>query len=421
MMPAWRVVFFIVIFLAISVSRPAPAADVTQEQIDQCVNKGGSYSLDIQVDGCTAAIESGRWSGKGLAWAFYNRGSAYFVKGDNDRAIADRSEAIRLDPKMAIAYSNRCAAYLNKGDNDRAIVDCEKAIQLDPNLVLALVNRAGVWLNKANYDRAIADSSEAIRLDPKSAVAYGDRAQAYLNKGDNDRAIADSDEAIRLDLKNASAYTSRGFAYLKKGEIDRTIADSNEAIRLDPKSSFAFFLRGVGYLNKGDYNRAIADSDEAVRLDSKSALGYYGRGLANLYAGSLPKALADLTQATSLDPKSPQMAWWLDIASKRSGLSGQLAEASNRIDMTQWPAPIIRLFLGQLTPEAVLAAADDPDPATKKGRVCYANFYSGIRALQQGVKAEALRLFQVAAADCPRGLWEFSAAAAELKSLGARP
>ena len=29
--------------------------------------------------------------------------------------------------------------------------------------------------------------------------------------------------------------------------------------------------------------------------------------------------------------------------------------------MTKWPAPIIRLFLGEMTLEEVLAAADDAD------------------------------------------------------------
>jgi tetratricopeptide (TPR) repeat protein len=32
------------------------------------------------------------------------RGLAYRAKGDNDRAIADYNEAIRLDPRLAQAY-----------------------------------------------------------------------------------------------------------------------------------------------------------------------------------------------------------------------------------------------------------------------------------------------------------------------------
>jgi lipoprotein NlpI len=89
--------------------------------------------------------------------------------------------------------------------------------------------------------------------------------------------------------------------------------------------------------------------------------------------------------------------------------------------MTKWPAPIIRLFLGQLKPEAVLLAAADSDAHTKKGQVCEANFYSGELMLQQGNKDDATRLFRLAVADCPKRFVEWEAANAELKALGVQP
>jgi len=82
---------------------------------------------------------------------------------------------------------------------------------------------------------------------------------------------------------------------------------------------------------------------------------------------------------------------------------------------------VIRLFLGQLTPEAVLAAADNPDPETKKGQVCEANVYTGELDLQQGRKDAAIARFRAAAADCPKDFIEYEAALAELKALGAGP
>jgi lipoprotein NlpI len=131
--------------------------------------------------------------------------------------------------------------------------------------------------------------------------------------------------------------------------------------------------------------------------------------------------MADLHQASELDPKDAYTALWLDIVDKRSNLPGRLQQATGQIDMTKWPAPVIHLFLGRLTPEAVLAAADDPDPATKKGRICEANVYAGELDLQQGKKDAAIALFRAAAADCPKGFLEYDAAVAELKALGAGP
>jgi lipoprotein NlpI len=86
--------------------------------------------------------------------------------------------------------------------------------------------------------------------------------------------------------------------------------------------------------------------------------------------------------------------------------------------MTKWPAPVARLFLGQSTPAAVLAAADNPDAKKKKDQVCEANFYSGILALRKGATDDAVKLYRLAADECPRIFMESHAANAELKQLG---
>ncbi len=145
------------------------------------------------------------------------------------------------------------------------------------------------------------------------------------------------------------------------------------------------------------------------------------RGREYLYNGSLAKAQGDFKQASELDPKDTYAALWLDLAQRRNNISSQLAQASTQLDMKAWPAPVIRLFLGESTPEEMLPAADDPDPKKEQGRVCVANFFSGELALLRGSKEEAARLFRIASNDCPRDFVEGTAADAELKALGLTP
>ena len=47
--------------------------------------------------------------------AFSNRGAAYYFLGEYEEAIADCTEAIRLDPDLALAYSNRGLAHDDLG------------------------------------------------------------------------------------------------------------------------------------------------------------------------------------------------------------------------------------------------------------------------------------------------------------------
>jgi lipoprotein NlpI len=177
--------------------------------------------------------------------------------------------------------------------------------------------------------------------------------------------------------------------------------------------------RGLAYGGKGDFERAVADYTAAIALNPQAASTIFHRGIAQLYLGALPKALSDVNQAAELEPKDAIMAIWLDIVGKRSKLPSRLSEIVGKIDMTKWPGPLVRLYLGQLTSEAVLAAADDPDGETKKRQVCQANFYGGELALQAEAKDDATRLFRLAAAGCSPATIQWSAANAELRALGA--
>ena len=99
--------------------------------------------LDRKILACTQVIERGEGeSRENRAAAYSNRGIAYVRKGAFDRAIADSTKAIVLDPKLATAYAIRGAAYGMKGEYDRAIADFTKVIALNPNDAKAYTNRA---------------------------------------------------------------------------------------------------------------------------------------------------------------------------------------------------------------------------------------------------------------------------------------
>jgi len=99
------------------------------------------------------------------------RGEAHYAKGDYDGAIADFSEAIRLDPKFAIAFSGRGLAYSAKGDHDRAIADFNEAIRLDPKSRIAFYNRGLAY-----------DAKGGLR--PRHRRLYrGDPARSQIRRG----------------------------------------------------------------------------------------------------------------------------------------------------------------------------------------------------------------------------------------------
>ena len=70
------------------------------------------------------------------------RGRALTASGKYDEAIAELTEAIRLQPDLARAYNGRGYVYLLKRDFQHALADFDDAIRLDPNYANAIANRA---------------------------------------------------------------------------------------------------------------------------------------------------------------------------------------------------------------------------------------------------------------------------------------
>lgn len=338
-------------------------------------------------------------------------------KADESIAACDR---VINDPKVtaknrAAAFGNRCGWWWFKKDPDRALSDCNEALRADSSYAAAYLNRGNAYLNKSDFERAFADFNEAIRLDPKSAWAYVERGNLYKNKGDIDHALADLNEAIRLDPGYALAVFSRGDLYKSMGDFTRAMADMNEAIRLDPNYAPAYFTRGrLSYL-LGNNPAALEDFTKSIKFDAEDATTYFNRGVAYyVVGGRTADAVADFRKATELNPKDAYAAIWRDLAERRNNAPSHLAEAAKQLDMTVWPAPVIRHFLGELTAEQTFGAAFDTDPKTKLAQTCEANFYSGEFALLKKNKKEAQRLLKLAANDCPQSFIESTAAIAEL-------
>jgi len=206
-----------------------PLTTQQYQDMSRCENIGKSSPPDVAISGCTKVIESKKWSGANLARAYVARGIAYEDKQDYPHAIAEYSEAIKLDPKDARGYNNRCSAHDSQNELDLAIADCNQAIVLDPKLSRAYINRGVAYYHKLDYDRAIADYNQAIVLDGKYAPAFQKRGLAYDDKQDYVHAIADYNQALSLDPRDAYSVIWLYIAQARNGADAHKDLETNAA------------------------------------------------------------------------------------------------------------------------------------------------------------------------------------------------
>lgn len=125
----------------------------------------------------------------------FELGLNYLEKSDVISAIAEFTNAIKLNPNYAKAYIYRAMCYRADDNYELCIADCNKVIQLkdlhDDN------NRTICNNDEGSYER-ITFTSESDQLDFYAAQAHEERSLCYAMQKKYEPAFDDIDKAISL-------------------------------------------------------------------------------------------------------------------------------------------------------------------------------------------------------------------------------
>jgi len=182
---------------AVVVAALAALPVLAAEKEPRCGDASSDPASAVKV--CTRLIEAGGLERPALANAYDSRGAAWASEGQHDRAIADFTKAIELDPNLSAAYVNRALSRSEKGESDMAIADYDAALELSPNDARAHAGRAFEWSMKGEYKRAIANYDDLIRLEPRAQRGYFGRGRMRFYAGDFSGAAADLERAHQIE------------------------------------------------------------------------------------------------------------------------------------------------------------------------------------------------------------------------------
>ena len=218
----------------------------------------------------------------------------YFARGvtkilDFKGAIADFTQAIRLNPNLSKAYYYRGLAYSSLGDDSSAVRDFVGSLHS--------VDEPGVEKDIVTL--------EVLRLTPHSAEEYYKRGLTRYDLSDIKGALRDINQAVRLNSRFPDAYYSRALiqwdikSMSQGSQTDdrrrdlRQLKDYTQAIQLNSKFADAYFYRGYSHLQLDKKRAAIQDWSRSIQLNPKDAIAYYWRAQTYYRLGDRRKAVND--------------------------------------------------------------------------------------------------------------------------------
>jgi tetratricopeptide (TPR) repeat protein len=199
----------------------------TQRRILEPCQRANEAIAKLDYDLAIACCNETLRSLPTYAIALRIRGTAYSCKMDYSRALADFTQCIQLDTEdSGEGYRLRGDVHLKVGTIARAIgrpstegdplalavADYSDAIRLNPKDALAHRQRACAYVAKGDVEQAIAGFTEALRLDPMDAESFCGRAEVYA--ATERKHMAEEDFRAALRVKPTLERAAKGLAAL---------------------------------------------------------------------------------------------------------------------------------------------------------------------------------------------------------------
>jgi tetratricopeptide (TPR) repeat protein len=227
-------------------------------------------NLDIQArrDRALAELTKGR-NGQ-YALRHNHWGNAHFANGDYDKAVADYSEAIRLNPQEAMYFHNRGNCYYRKGEFSKAADDQTKAIKIKPEFGQAWAWRGSTYAELGQWEKAAADFVKVTEFKEAPAAAWHQHALLRLQLGDRaglQKCCTTMLQKFSRNHDDATAYFVALTCVVVPGAVEKTdlpLQLAEELVKKDPKQSTSLFLFGALLYRAGKDEEAVRRLNEAV-------------------------------------------------------------------------------------------------------------------------------------------------------------
>lgn len=219
-----------------------PAA-VVQVDLAPCLTAAAADDMDKGASACAAVIDNEKTAKPDLIRALVARGALLARHDQSDRAIADDSRALLLDPTLADVFNARGELWLKKGDKPKAVRDFGAALRIDPNHEKARANHKAM-------------ARELERLGAQMAVAGKPSFNCASARRPVQKAICGNRELADLDRE----------IYAANARVVRKARNAAEAKALQREQDDFIARRNAGFGRPG-YDLKKAMQDRLQRLN----------------------------------------------------------------------------------------------------------------------------------------------------------
>src|SRR5262245_16078322 len=203
---------------------------------------------------------------------------------------------------------------------------------------------------------------------PGQTVQYRSPAAVEYRSQADTGPIARAQAALSADPKNAERFIALGVAQSGARQFREAIQTFTRAMAVAPNDAMLYRWRGHRYLSVREFDRAQADLTKGLALDSTIYGILYHLGIVRFVRGDFGGAAQMFTRAQPRAPDAGELAgstdWlWMSLmrAGRKAEAQAMLARRPDSLPVDNAYARRLKLYRGEIGPEAVITPADTAD------------------------------------------------------------
>ncbi|MCL1625847.1 tetratricopeptide repeat protein [Bacteroides caecicola] len=231
------------------------------------------------------------------AFSYIVRAEVYVGLGENEKALADFTSAVKETPDDANVYEKRADLYYYMEKYDLADKDYQKIISIDPGNVMGYMGIGRNANAEKRYEDAIEQFSYVTKLASDYSSGYSFRAESLIGLKKYDEAIDDIIHALDIDYDNKAFYLMQDVA---DSAMVPLVAKLKIQSTKNPNNDYWLYCLGAVYENKGAYKKAITYYTDCQKKNPSSVTSCR---ISNCYSeiGDYASALQHIDNAIALD------------------------------------------------------------------------------------------------------------------------
>ncbi|MEL0457256.1 tetratricopeptide repeat protein [Flavobacteriaceae bacterium SZ-1-7] len=205
----------------------------------------------------------------------YNTGNSNFKSGNFEKAIENYTELMKTVDEKTVqktCYINRGLSYDRLQKYDLAIADFTEAIKLDSTDMASFIDRGLSKMHAGYLEKAKEDYNYVVYKNNNNGMmeaALYWLAQIHYSQGKFEEVIKNCDRYFTINSNDPELYFIRGTANDMLRNFERSIKDYDNAIKIKPNYVQAIANRGTAKINLFTGNGNLQPSKKETKSACK--------------------------------------------------------------------------------------------------------------------------------------------------------